>query len=336
MRTQKLVLFIVAVIVAGSAAAGSLDPPGVPAPTGKTLHVVEPRTPIHTLGGSATAIYAITEPGSYYFAHNVYGLNNMNGIEITANNVTIDLMGFSLVGVPGSLDGIKDESFGLTGLTVRNGVIHDWDENGINFHGSDDVLIEDLVIADCEGWGFLSQSGIAIVKDSQFTNNLVGVDIMGGSIIRCIARNNEGAGAQIGGGTSGVVREFVSIGNGSGLSQGSSGGWVIEDSSFGHNQGAGVSLCYGNIVRNNNFYYNGRDAGSTDAAVYVRCGGNLVEGNLIAYNDIGVQALSNGGEVVIRNIFSNNGTTVDASTGNDFAPLEKAATSTNPWANISN
>ena len=337
MRTRFLVTTLVIVCATGLATAGSLEPSGPPAPTGKSLHVVEPRTPIHTLGGSGTAVYAITEPGSYYFAHNIYGVNAKNGIEITADNVTVDLMGFSLIGVTGSLDGIKDAGDSShTGLVVRNGFIHDWDENGINFHSSVDVLVEGVIIKDCEGWGYLGQGGIAIVKDSQFIRNLIGVDIAGGEIIRCVSRGNEGSGAQISGGTEGVVREFVAVGNQNGLVQAAGGGWLFENNTFSSNSMGGISVCWGNTIRNNTVADNGSDTQSVGSGIEVRCGGNLVDSNLVADNDIGISAFSAGGEVVIRNILYNNTTDVDASTGNDFAPIQKAATSTNPWANISN
>jgi len=337
MRTRFLVTTMIIMCATSVAVAGSLEPPAPPAPTGKSLQVVEPRTPIHTLGGSATAIYAITEPGSYYFAHNIYGVNAKSGIEVSANNVTIDLMGFSLIGVPGSLDGIKDTGGTFhNGLTVRNGVIHDWGENGINYHSSWDVLIENVIIKDCEGWGYLGQGGIAIVKDSQFIGNLIGVDISGGEIIRCISRSNSGAGAQIAGGTQGIVREFVATGNQNGLVQMAGGGWVFEDNTFSSNSMSGISVCWGNTIRNNTAVNNGSDTQSVGSGIELRCGGNVVDSNLVADNDVGISAFASGGEVVIRNILYNNSTDLDASTGNDFAPVQKAATSTNPWANISN
>src|SRR3954470_4200181 len=90
-------------------AQGTLTPPGAPAPTMKTLDQVEPRTPIdatHT-PGDADSLFKITQPGSYYLTANVTGVPAKHGVEIAASGVTLDLNGFDLVGVPGSLDGVS-------------------------------------------------------------------------------------------------------------------------------------------------------------------------------------------------------------------------------------
>src|SRR3954469_21762838 len=77
-------------------AQGNLIPSGAPGPTMKTLTQVEPRTPISSLP------LVITNSGSYYLTANLTGIVGTNGITITADNVTIDLNGFALNGVPGS------------------------------------------------------------------------------------------------------------------------------------------------------------------------------------------------------------------------------------------
>src|SRR5678809_1013800 len=86
---------------------GSLTPPGAPAPTMKTLDQLQPRIPVNatTTPGDATSVFKITQPGSYYLTGNIAGVAGKHGIYVTTGNVTLDLMGFDLVGVAGSLDG---------------------------------------------------------------------------------------------------------------------------------------------------------------------------------------------------------------------------------------
>lgn len=110
-------------------AQGSLTPPGAPAPTMKTLDQVEPRTPISVLP------CVITNSGSYYVASNLTGAAGTNGITVVANDVTIDLRGFTLAGVPGSLAGVKVVG-ARTNLTVENGIIRNWGNDGVGVEGS--------------------------------------------------------------------------------------------------------------------------------------------------------------------------------------------------------
>ena len=79
----------------------------------------DPRTPIC----QADMPLTITESGSYVVVENLTGSSGSHGITIQADDVTIDLNGFSLTGVTGALDGIHaDLGTGpWRNLTVRNG-----------------------------------------------------------------------------------------------------------------------------------------------------------------------------------------------------------------------
>ncbi|MBC7772077.1 MAG: hypothetical protein H7210_06265, partial [Pyrinomonadaceae bacterium] len=113
-------------IIAYTAWAGPLDPPAGPVtPTFKTLSEVEPRTAINTANtpGDADSRFKITQPGSYYLTGNITGVAAKSGIEIAASGVSLDLNGFDLVGVPGSLDGITLAANNFNGLEIRNGSV---------------------------------------------------------------------------------------------------------------------------------------------------------------------------------------------------------------------
>src|SRR5262249_51241586 len=87
-------------------AQGTLTPPGAPASTKKPLHQLQPRTPVYATHtpGDTDILFKITQPGSYYLTGNVTGVNAKHCVEIASSGVTLDLNGFDLVGVPGSLD----------------------------------------------------------------------------------------------------------------------------------------------------------------------------------------------------------------------------------------
>jgi len=93
MKTNILVTasLLSLVICQSSVGQGPLVPPGAPAPTMKTLLQVEPRTPISSLP------VFIGQSGSYYLTDNfTIGVGQDYGIFISANNVTIDLNGFTI------------------------------------------------------------------------------------------------------------------------------------------------------------------------------------------------------------------------------------------------
>jgi len=150
METRKAKTKVVAAVLALAAlcvfslfaVGGNLEPSAPPGPTMKTLDEIEPRIPIQSLPGDSNSLYVISQPGSYYLTGNITGEPNKCGIMIATNNVTLDLMGFGLIGVPGSQDGIcvqyheTDEPLPIEevsfNFSIRNGTICNWSGNGID------------------------------------------------------------------------------------------------------------------------------------------------------------------------------------------------------------
>jgi hypothetical protein len=117
--------------MARTAQAGSLNPPGAPAPTGKTTQqlydaivALDLRIPVQSLPGGGGAQYVISQPGSYYLAGGLDVTGGIDGISITASNVTLDLNGFAVVSkFGGSPSGIAIKLGAVENVTIRNGSI---------------------------------------------------------------------------------------------------------------------------------------------------------------------------------------------------------------------
>ncbi|MFO1492886.1 MAG: hypothetical protein U1F87_18705 [Kiritimatiellia bacterium] len=99
MKSHVIVLALV-VGASSSFAQGSLTPPGAPGQTMKSLAQIEPRTVIP--GG--TAAFVISTPRSYVLGGNL-SINTGHAITISANNVTLDLDGFTISSTPPSASG---------------------------------------------------------------------------------------------------------------------------------------------------------------------------------------------------------------------------------------
>ena len=113
----------------------------------RTLQQVEPRIPIPPAGPFPIVI---SSPGSYFFTDNItVTAANTNGIVINANDVSIDLSGFTLrgqgnTGTTGS-GIIVTTTNALSGITIQNGTVTNWRNYGIDLRGFGTAATENNV-----------------------------------------------------------------------------------------------------------------------------------------------------------------------------------------------
>ena len=337
------------ILPAAAGAQGSLAPPGAPAPTMKTLTQVEPRTPISALP------FVITNAGSYYLTTNVIAIASNPGITISANNVTLDLNGFTVQGVPTAGTAVSMPN-ACTNVTVRNGVITGWSNNGVYGTAVYNLLCERLTISDVVNYGIYC-IGSGTVRDCLVQSaGPSGIYINIGILSGCTARCSGGYGISayystvlnctVAGGHGGIWADHSTV---SGCSIQSGGGLGI------HACSSAVSGCFvqgfsysgiwldtsGCQIIGNNCIGNNTSASTSDAGIYVYCNNNRVENNHVTGSGYaGIYVLSGQtGNVVIRNTVTGTGTNnyVTNSTS-AFGPIITTSgtiTNLNPWANFS-
>ncbi len=298
-------------------AQGPLTPPGAPAPTMKSLDQVEPRIPINATNtpGDADSLFKITQPGSYYLTGNLTGVAAKYGIEVAASNVTIDLMGHSLLGAGGSLSGIATPSTSYNNLTVRNGVITGWGGNGIQLSGSGS-LVEKIHASDNTIGIFVTHQ--AIVRSVTASRNTsLGIGTGGDALVESCVCFQNGTGITTGF-RSIVTGCSVTFNNiGSGISVG--GGSTVTACTVVANTSDGIRVTAGCVVTDNNCNGNGNAAGD-GAGIHATSIKNRIVDNNCVGADRGID-VDLAGNIIFRNTCSDNTTNWSIAADNVFGPI---------------
>jgi parallel beta-helix repeat protein len=351
-------VLVAGMFLSGDIDAGNLEPPGPPAPTMKTIQQVESRTPIETLP------FTISQPGSYYLTGNLTGTAGQSGITITASNVTLDLNGFSLIGVPSSLSGIIVQN---TGEVIRNGVVSSWGQWGITGSIAHQSIAEDLRVT------FNGQDGVrlghrSIVRNTiSMGNGNVGIWTGDFSLVAgCTASSNGNVGIAIGvtstvsdstasGNTNGgfslnsasIVTDCTAQQNGTGFVTGvgvrvvrsvarqngvgidcPADGCSIEDCTAESNTDDGIRVVSRTLVRGNIVRNNTGDG--IEAANQ-----NRVEENTLLGNATGIR-VSGTNNVIVKNNAGSNTTEYSIAAGNQVGTISTNPATAGAWANFDN
>ncbi len=158
----------------------------------------EARTPIAALP------FTISQSGSYYLTKNLSTAVDQNGVTVNADNVTIDLNGFTLTGAgTGYGSGIWMKA--RTNVEVRNGTIQRWGGCGVMEWAAegfahrmvnvrvldtsvgmalsgDSHLIKDCTVSN-NGWGISVSNACSVTGNIATWNTYAGIEVLAGCLV---------------------------------------------------------------------------------------------------------------------------------------------------------
>lgn len=330
----------------------------------------DPRIPIDAVNtpGDAESLFHITEPGSYYLPGNLLGVAGKSGIRISASNVHIDLMGYTVRGSGSALDAIFVSGI-RTRIRIHNGIISGWPRTGIYAFVSSYVRVQDLDISSVEGAIGLGASGVvercSIVSGGDFgirvgarswvsncsvaETQFEGITVGSASTVQgCTINSGGGIGVLLGIGSSIHASTVTSSQTGIIAHQMAR----VTDCYVGQNQQRGIFIASGSI-RGSTIHGNGDHGIESDGSVHVL--GNTVSsnsgdgirvqgGSRVEDNDIrsqvtgcGVRAFGTG-SYIVKNTLTGNLLPVQAPNFGNFVGTLVHVNGVNgrndPWANI--
>ncbi|MGH7133593.1 MAG: right-handed parallel beta-helix repeat-containing protein [Phycisphaerales bacterium] len=301
-RVRNLTISTITILLVSAAwlGAGPLNPPaGSVSPSYKTLSEIEPRIAVNAANTppGVDSLFKITQPGSYYLTGNIVGVAAKHGIDISVSGVTLDLNGFDVVGVPGSLDGVFGSNAPTVNITVRNGSVRNWGGNGVNvFNAGSNTIVEGI---------------------TAYQNGGVGVfGGFGGIVTRCTAYANGGNGIHAGSATT-VIGCSAFTNTGSGIAVGA--GSTVMQCATRFNTVDGIVAFRGCLIKDNTCASNGVNAGN-GAGIHVTDVDNRIEGNNCTQADRGID-VDVGGNIIIGNTCSGNTTDWDIAANNIYGPI---------------
>lgn len=295
---------------------------GIDAKAEKRIPVDAANTP-----GDDTNTFIVSQPGSYYLTGNITGAAGKNGISVQADDVTLDLNGFALIGGGVSMVRGVDVPAAQINFCIRNGSVRGWTNGGVRAEAASGIAEKLRVANNTTGYGLAMGNG-STIRDCEVSGNTTGIYAPDRtSVVNCVSTINTGAGmictnyvtiinctaSRNGGigisleGNDTVSRCTVSRNDGGGIVE-SSGGSNISECTAAVNTGHGIAVGTGSVVQNCSAHANTGNGISAANACYLT-------GNKCDANSTGILINAPGGQGGMQNRVDGNSCTNNSGFG---------------------
>jgi len=172
-----------------------------------------------TSGDSPCFPVTISQSGSYLLTSNldVTGQpspEDVTALDVNADNTTIDLNGFSIIGPGTGGSGMGIDAVFFNGVTVRNGTVRGMGSHGVKTDRR--ALIEELLVQENGGDGIFVDLFSVVSRNRAWMNGGRGIDAGSSTIHGNSCHNNTGDGISDSGSSS-IVGNTVTFNTGDGI-----------------------------------------------------------------------------------------------------------------------
>ena len=244
---------------------------------------------------------SISSSGSYKLIENITcSTQDTSAITISADDVTLDLNGFTITGagkaVGSSGDGIEATST-VRNITIKNGIIRDCRDDGIDMASATSITVENVTMYNNGDRGVYANIGGRVINCTAEANGFCGIEFyQNGVLIGNQCYNNAGYGIRAN--TSCIVKDNSIF---------------YTDDNTGETQDSGLWIRY-----NNGVYNNVISSGQANVyGIYVTESRNVISDNAIVDNTAGGIYIAGDKNLVNTNHMINTGTDLTFPIGAD-------------------
>lgn len=288
-------------------------------------------------------------PAKVTLTGSLEGTRGYIGLEIDADDVTVDLGGHALIGVPGTSCGIMVRP-GHAGIRVQNGFLNGWEGCGLYAEHASDLWIEDLTACDNGKIGLCVGDGSHVVNCIANGNAKDGLAVGQDAVVdACSVNGNGNDGLHVG--PHSTVTAVTASENGQYGIHASEGTSVL--GSTASKNMLGISVSDGCLVQHCTMSFNDYSGlraenacmlignmadGNANGLVVMGGPGSRVEGNNLTRNLIGLNVIG-AGNLVIGNTCLGNQKPYSIAPNNTYGPFVDVSAGgalgdIGPWTNF--